>query len=140
LPPKKIGLATLLLVTAFIQKACILLAHSHVSQKACIFLAHSHAYQAFHTACTFLLCVQSSTGKKLATTQDRQIMQNPDAKQYYHSHWWRRRGCNRTPTSFELVKIRGKFAKSWAKHVQTFAQLLNIRLFYKIGNQKFGQT
>jgi len=30
----------------------------------------------FHTACTFLLDVQSSTDKKLATTQDRQTLQS----------------------------------------------------------------
>jgi len=56
----KIGLATLLLVSTFIQTACIFLATSHVLK-----------YQAFHTACTFLLDVQSSTNKKLATIQDR---------------------------------------------------------------------
>ena len=59
--PKQFGLATLLPVTTFIQTACIFLGPSHVPQ-----------YQAVHTACTFLLGVQSSTDKKLATTQDRQ--------------------------------------------------------------------
>jgi len=49
-PRKKFGLAALLLVTTFIQMACIFLARSHVLK-----------YQAFHTACTFLLGVQSST-------------------------------------------------------------------------------
>jgi len=39
--PKKFGLATLLLVTTFVQMACIFLAPSHVPQ-----------YQAFHTTCT----------------------------------------------------------------------------------------
>jgi len=60
---KKIWLATLLLVTTFIQTACIFLAPSHVPQ-----------YQTFHTACTFLLDVQSSTDKNIATTQDRQTL------------------------------------------------------------------
>jgi len=74
-PPKKFGLATLLLVTTFIQTACFSLTPSHVPQ-----------YQAFHTACTFLLDVQSSTDKKLATTQARQTLQNSDEKQCCHSY------------------------------------------------------
>jgi len=35
---------------------------------------------------TFLLNVQSSSDKKLATTQDRQTLQNSDEKQYCHSY------------------------------------------------------
>jgi len=61
--PKKIWLAALLLVTTFIQTACIFLVPSHVPQ-----------YQTFRTAYTFLLDVQSSTDKTLATTQDRQTL------------------------------------------------------------------
>jgi len=51
-PPKIFDLATLLLVTTFIQTACISLVPSHVPQ-----------YQTFHTVSTFLLDVQSSTDK-----------------------------------------------------------------------------
>ena len=72
---KKFGLAALLPVTTFIQTAFIFFALSHVPQ-----------YHSFHTACAFLLDVQSSTDKKLATTQDRQTLQNTDEKQYSNSY------------------------------------------------------
>jgi len=62
-PPKKnFGLATLLLVTTFIQTACISLA-----------LSHSSVSNLWHSTSSF--DVQSSTDKKLATTQDHQTLQ-----------------------------------------------------------------
>jgi len=75
-PRKKFGLAALLPVTTFIQTACIFLTPSHVLQ-----------YHAFNTACAFLLDVQSSADKRLATTQDRQTLQNSDEKQYSNSYF-----------------------------------------------------
>jgi len=65
--PKDFGLTTLLLETTFIETACISLASRHVP------------------CSTFVLDVQSSTDKKLATTQDRQTLQNSDEKQSCHS-------------------------------------------------------
>ena len=59
--------------------------------------------------------------------------------------WCRRRGCkecNRTRSSFDLVKIRAKSPKirakcdeMWAKNVQNFAILLYVQLIYKNGTQ-----
>jgi len=73
-------LATLLLVTIFIETACIFLATSRVPQ-----------YQAFHIAFTFLLDVQSFTDKKLTTTQDHQTPQR-----------------GRTPISIVILILRSK--------------------------------
>jgi len=60
-------------------------------------------------------------------------------------YWCRKRGCkrcNRTPRSFELVKIRAKSTKIrakceeiWEKYVQTSAKLLYVCLFCKNGTQ-----
>jgi len=57
-------------------------------------------------------------------------------------HWCWRRVCNRTPKTFDLVKIRAKplkiWAKSleiWAKCVKTFTRLLYVVWIYKNGSQ-----
>jgi len=53
-------------------------------------------------------------------------------------HWCRRRGCrecNRTPKTFNLVKIPTKSVEIWAKYVKTFAKLLYVPWFYKTGTQ-----
>ena len=51
-------------------------------------LSHAHPCSSVSSLSnsTFLLDVQSSADKKLATTQERQILQNSDEKQYCHSY------------------------------------------------------
>jgi len=57
-------------------------------------------------------------------------------------HWCWRRECNRTPKSFDLVKIREKSLKIrtksveiWAKFVERFAKLLHVLWSYENGTQ-----
>jgi len=63
-------------------------------------------------------------------------------KRCWWNHWCRKRGCNRTPKTFDLMKIRANFlkirAKSveiWAKYMKTFEKLLCVLWFYKNGTQ-----
>ena len=51
-------------------------------------------------------------------------------------HWCRRRGCNCTPKSFNLVRIRAKSEEICAKYVQIFGKLLYVLWFCKNGTQK----
>jgi len=41
--------------------------------------------------------------------------------------WCRRRGCKRTPKSFDLSKIRAKSLKIWAKPLNIWAKFLKTR-------------
>ena len=67
----------------------------------------------------------------------RVCMDHESAINYYY-HWCRRRwckGCNRTPKTFDLVKIHAKSVEIWAKFVKTFAKSLYVLWFHKNGTQ-----